>query len=592
MRHVFGRKPSIAHVAGSAIALLTTLLIACGPASSAQRPAADDQARPQSGATKTLHVAMQSEPPAIVNYGFPTASLTPNTERWFIFHDGLTRWDFNGNPIPRIASKVPSIQDGDWKVNPDGSMDVTWKLRPDVTWHDGSPLTADDFVFGFTLALDKNLTVVPVGDLVKISEIRAVDPHTLAVHWRSTSIWGNANEREGFPSVPKHILNDLYQSKDYQAMDNSPLWSSEYIGLGPYKLKEIQQGSFWEAAAYDKYFLGKPKIDRLFLHWVPDVNVLNAQLLAGAIDLAPLGSMLKPEQILELRRGWVAEGKGEAYTYPNSMRTVVLNFRNPEQPWVKDVRFRRAMAHAMNRDSYVNDLQYGLTIYEDYYVHFSDPLLKVAEQRGVVKYPYDPARAAQLFAEAGWTRGADRMLHNAAGQTVNFRCCRLTSADSNDARESLAVNADLQAAGLNATYPLPSAPAGTSATDTRKFTAFEKEGNISPYFFSSREGFATLTSAEVAREENRWQGRNSGGWSNPTYDDMQTRAATLLDAGQRQEAQFQLLKMLAEEMPFIPMYYNPVGVAMRKGVEGVTEKSHTPFLALATSWNVETWDIR
>ena len=146
--------------------------------------------------------------------------------------------------------------------------------------------------------------------------------------------------------------------------------------------------------------------------------------------------------------------------------------------------------------------------------------------------------------------------------------------------------------GINATYPLPALPAGISALEGRKFTAFEKEGNISPYFFSSREGFATLTSVEAATEENKWQGRNSGGWSNPTYDAMQARAATLLDAGQRQEAQFQLLKMLAEEVPFIPMYYNPVGVAMRKGIEGVTEKSHTPFLALATSWNIETWDLR
>ena len=53
-----------------------------------------------------------------------------------------------------------------------------------------------------------------------------------------------------------------------------------------------------------------------------------------------------------------------------------------------------------------------------------------------------------------------------------------------------------------------------------------------------------------------------------------------------------MLKMLADEVPFVPMYYNPVGVALRKGVEGISEKNHTPNLALATSWNVETWDIR
>ena len=95
-----------------------------------------------------------------------------------------------------------------------------------------------------------------------------------------------------------------------------------------------------------------------------------------------------------------------------------------------------------------------------------------------------------------------------------------------------------------------------------------------------------------ASEENRWQGRNAGGWSSAVYDDLQARTSTLLDPAARQEGQFQLLKMLAEEVPFVPMYYNPVGVAMRKGVVGVTEKSHTPFLALATSWNIEAWDLK
>ena len=127
-------------------------------------------------------------------------------------------------------------------------MDVTWKMRNDVYWHDGHQLTADDFIFGWKVALDNKLAVVPVGDLVKITDMKKIDDFSFVAHWKSTSMWANANEREGIPAVPKHILGDLYDSKDYIAMDNSPWSNSEFIGLGPFKLVAFNVGTYWEAA--------------------------------------------------------------------------------------------------------------------------------------------------------------------------------------------------------------------------------------------------------------------------------------------------------------------------------------------------------
>jgi peptide/nickel transport system substrate-binding protein len=300
---------------------------------------------------------------------------------------------------------------------------------------------------------------------------------------------------------------------------------------------------------------------------------------------------MKPEQVVELRRTWAAQGQGRAFTYPTSMKVLALNFRDPNAPWVRDVQFRRAMEYGLNRDSYVNDLQFGLTYPADYFVMFDDPLIQLAEQRGVVKYPYDPARSAQLFAQAGWTLGSDKLLHDSAGETVSFQCCRKADVGSNQDRESLAVVSDLKAMGINGIYPLPSAPAGLSTVESRKFDAIEKGGSTSVFFFNSREGFATLISSEIATDANRWLGRNTGGWSRPAYDAFQARAVGLLDAQARQEPELQMLQMVAEDVPFIPMYYNPVGIAVRAGVQGIQEQRHTPRLALATSWNIETWDI-
>jgi peptide/nickel transport system substrate-binding protein len=566
----------------------TTLLVACAPTVPASTPSAP---APAPKGPKTVHMALPGEPPAVVMYGLPTGNTANHVERWLIFHAGLTAWDFDNNPVPRIASKIPSLQDGDWKINADGSMDVTWKLRSDVRWHDGAPLTADDFAFGYRLALDKRLAVPAVGDLVNVTEVQAVDPYTLAVHWATTTIWANGNERAGIPAVPKHLLIDLYEAGDPLALDNSNLWTTDWIGLGPFKLTQVVPGSLYEGAAFDQYFLGRPKIDRLYLHWLSDINVVTTQLLAGAVDVVPVGALMKPEQVVELRRTWAAQGKGAAFTYPTSMKVMAFNFRDPNAPWVRDVQFRRAMLHGFNRDSFVNDLLYGLAMPADYFVMFDDPLLQVAEQRGFAKYPYDPTRAAQLFAQAGWTMGADKLLHDAAGETVSFRCCRKGDVGSNQDRESLAVVSDLKAMGIEGIYPLPSAPAGSSAVDARKFEAFEKGGQTTVFFFGRPEGFATLISPAIATEANRWLGPNAGGWTRPRYDELQARAAGLLDATARQEPQLQMLQIIADDVPFVPMYYNPAGIAVRAGVEGIQQQRHTPRLALATSWNIETWDV-
>src|SRR5205814_5614702 len=112
-------------------------------------------------APKTLTMAVEEQPTSVILYGRPGegGSTSATWERWYIFHGGLTLADDEGNVVPAAAAKVPSIDDGDWKVNQDNTMEVTWRIRPDVYWHDGTPLTADDFVLGFEVIRDPRLGV-------------------------------------------------------------------------------------------------------------------------------------------------------------------------------------------------------------------------------------------------------------------------------------------------------------------------------------------------------------------------------------------------------------------------------------------------
>jgi ABC-type transport system substrate-binding protein len=251
------------------------------------------------------------------------------------------------------------------------------------------------------------------------------------------------------------------------------------------------------------------------------------------------------------------------------------------------------MLHSLDRADWIESLQYGLTEIVHYYAAATDPLNRLADQRGIVKYGYDPARAERLFAETGWTRGADGLLRNSSGLTVPFRCCRAaTEQDAADVRESLTIVDALKRAGIQAEHPYPGAPAGISVADQRRFLAVNREGNVNPYRFSEQGWFSTLISSAIANEENRWVGANAGGWSSPAYDGLFAEMTRTLEAGPRQELQLQLLKMIAEEVPVIPLWYEPLGVVHRKGVAGMNRRPHAPPLTQMSTWNIHTWDLK
>jgi peptide/nickel transport system substrate-binding protein len=590
-RHlVGGARPWRPGLSTSLIGVLAFLL-ACSPGTTTPT-ASERNAEPSApAAPKTLVMALQEEPISIVIYGRPGEGgvTSARFERYYMFHANLTMYDEANNVAASAAEKVPSVQDGDWKVNPDGTMDITWKIRPDVRWHDGTPLTADDFVFGFEVIRDPKLRVAGLGEVLNIAGVHAVDDRTLVVNWKKVSIQGNTNSTEGVPAVPRHLLEELYRTSDPVVFEGLPVWRDDFVGLGPYRISNWMQGSSIEAEAFPQFFQGRPKIDRIIMRWVTDVNVLAANLLAGVVDVSPPGTTMKPEQLLEVRRQWGPEG-GQVFTAPTDIRTMTINTRR-DMPWAQDVRFRQAMLHSLNREQLVDALQSGMTDIAWYLNFPSDPIYKLADQRGLAKYPYDPATAQRLFAQAGWTKGPDGMLRNSAGEALpTFFCCRYPSGDSNDTRESLAFGADLKAAGIDAVHPLNAAPAGLSSSETRRVQITGDWGGLVGNFrITTDQSWSTLTAHNIARAETAWVGINNSGWTNPAYEDLFTKQVSTLDVAPRQEIEYQLFKMMVEELPLLPAYYNPLGVVVRKGVEGVGKGA---VLNRGVTWNIHTWDIK
>ncbi len=585
---------------------LGLLLVACAPGDTAIGPR-DGAAIEGITGPKAITIGILTEFPYIVKYGIG-GTINPGPERYYTFHNNLTIWSETGEPLPRIAQKVPSLQDGDWKVNPDGTMEVTWKLRPDVFWHDGNLLTAEDYIFGLEIALDPRLTLpelTQLSHLKGIGGLRSPDPQTLVVTWKQSYIFANSNHQHGIPAISRRQVEPLYRSLELEAFEGSPVWNEELIGLGPYRVTKWEKGSFIEGAAFDKYFLGRPKIDRLTYRFIGDPNVQVANILAGTVDIGLVGTMLKPDQLTEIRNQW-GPNKGQVFADSTIMRILQINFRlegNPwdrqQMPYATDKRFRQGMLHAMDRDQLSEIYNRGYTTTSLFMTFPHDPVLALAERSNLPKYAYDPTRAQRLFAEAGWTKGQDGLLRNSAGQTVPFPCCRYSNVESENIRESLAWGADLKTAGLDVQHPIPQVPAGLSSTEQRRLQTLGWGGKIANYYFL--EHYRVLSSGDIGREETRWAGQNSGGWSNAPYDALLDQRFQTLALDPRRQIELQLLRILAEEVPIFPIYMNPLGIVAREGITGFARPECTKqvqncvsgqVLNDATTWNIHTWDIR
>ena len=565
--------------------LLTALLAAgmtmgCAraPAGEGVRQAGGGEGAPQ----RTLQIGMQvvSQPPSLTDYGL--GSGVGGREHYFVFHAPLTVYDGSEQLLPRIAEKLPSIQDGDWKLTPDGGMEVTWRLRPNVMWHDGTPLSAEDFVFGYQVVKDPELAVFAPA-IAGVAEVRAADARTLVMVWKERSPFGNVNGHDGVPALPRHLLEDLYRSGDRVAFENSPYWGNQWIGLGPYKMQHWERGSFIEATAFDTYFLGKPKIERIVIRYLGDVNALVANLLSGDVDLAPSGAQMDVSQMVTVRDGWQASGtKGETFASPKGVRTVWLQFRFPT-PWTQDVRVRQALEMALDRDGLVASMQSGIVPRMDFYAPPDTPVHKLAEQRGLPRYLFDLTGAHRLLSEAGWTRGTDGVFRNGAGEP--FPRIDIASSPSGDnVPEAAAIAGMLSSAGFQS---VPT-PWSATAPNVNEIRATHPGALAFPWNFTTTAA-GTLTSDRIGTPANRWVGTNYGGYANPEYDRLFSQAMNAFEVGQRQELLYGVVKIIAEDVPVIPLYLvaNPTVVG-----PALTGLGHIPAEQAASAWNIHEWTYR
>src|SRR5581483_826296 len=322
-----------------------------------------------------------------------------------LFNADLTLFDQRGDPHPYLAAQLPQLNTDSWRVLQDGGMETTYRLRPGLTWHDGQPLSAEDFVFAWRLLTTPELGAASSQPQGLMQEVTAPDSQTVVIHWRQ--LYPDAGTlADEFQPFPRHLLEQPFRTQSAESFLALPHWTRDYVGLGPYRVDGWEPGTSIEGVAFDGHALGRPHIDRIRLLFISDPNTVLANLLSGSIQIA-IESSIRYQQALVLQQQW-GQGGGTAILWPSIWRSIQVQVRpeyaNP--PSLTDVRVRGAIAYALDREAMNDAVLNGQGAITDTLI---SPLMSYYPdvERVVTKHPYDPRRSEQLMGEVGYAKGAD-----------------------------------------------------------------------------------------------------------------------------------------------------------------------------------------
>ncbi len=263
----------------AALVLLT--LVACTPGPPKVTGGQSSQANPAPArGAQTLNISIRVEPDTIAYKALSTGGTTFTTIRR-AFNATIGLYDRQGATRPYLAAQLPQLGTESWRTFPDGRMETTYRLRDNLTWHDGTPVTSEDFLLAWRVYTSPQVGIAEGFPQNQMTELVTLDARSFMIRWRRPYPGAAALVEADFPPLPRHILEaPLQQEPD--KVPSHPFWTHEYVGLGPYRLARWEPGAFIEATAFDGHVLGRPKIDRLHFIFVPDPNVA----LANSADLA------------------------------------------------------------------------------------------------------------------------------------------------------------------------------------------------------------------------------------------------------------------------------------------------------------------
>ncbi len=314
--------------------------------------------------------------------------------------EGLVTADENMNVVPVLAAEIPTLENGGVKLRSDGGMDVTWKLRGGVKWHDGAPHTSADVKFTADAINRGDWKPESTDGFDRISSVDTPDSLTAVVHYKEVYAPYRMQFFRG--TLPKHLLEgrDIDKANDY---NRSPM------GTGPYRVTEWKTGEYILLERVPGYWRGPdfPRIKKILFRFIANTSTRINQLRDGEVHVVALVPWDKVRELTDIATIRLNRIVGNGYEH------VTLN--ENQFPPFRDQRVRQALAHAVDRESIVK------TILENQVTIVNGPIQprSWAYEPNVTTYDYDPPKARALLDEAGWRMGPTGVRAN-GGKELSF----------------------------------------------------------------------------------------------------------------------------------------------------------------------------
>lgn len=355
-----------------------------------------------------------------------SADANANNFQMFVMFTPVVRYNEKLEPVPGLARS--------WELNADSTL-LTFHLRNDIRWQDGPKTTAYDLKLAYDLSRQPASQFPNSSFWTYYGESAAPDSFTFTVRLRPHADY--MDPWRTFFAIPSHVFKDVKAAE----LATHPFNSRNPVGNGPFRFVSRTNGQSWTFEANPDYpaeLGGRPYLDRVVVRAIPEATTRMRELLSGNVDYYVA---VTPDQARQVETS--ATARLATFRY----RSYTLVGWNQRREMFKDVRVRRALTMAINKQAIIDGILKG---YGEVASSSIPNIYWQADSTVGADLRYDPAAARRLLAEAGWEdRNRDGVLENAQGQPFRFS---LKTNSGNQERRDIAevVQSQLKAVGVDA----------------------------------------------------------------------------------------------------------------------------------------------
>lgn len=471
---------------------------------------------------------------------------------------------------PYMAIEIPSIENGLWRVDADKkTMTTTWHIRKEACWQDGVPVTADDYIFAWTVKTDPNVPVVDNSMEKRIAAMRAEgdDHKTLVVEWKE--LYAGADE--GHMCLPKHVEEAVYRKEPGKYRETP--YNRKPLSCGPFMLQEWAAGSHIVLAKNPKWWGTPVRLNQIVYRVISDTNTMIANLQAGELDaISPIG--ISFDQALELEKSPIP---GFEVKFTPGLVWEHVDF-NCENPILADKRVRQALQLATDREKLVQEYFSG----RQEIAHSWLPPKHYGFNPDVKKYAYDPKQAAALLEAAGWKKGEGGIRVNDKGEALTLV---IQTTAGNKVRESIQQILQSMWKKVGVKLEIQNQEANVFFGETVRYRKFPHMVMYAWSMSPTSDGETLWTIENIPSEKNNWIGQNAPGYRNEESNRIDHLVPVTLDKAERARLLKREQEIWVEELPSLLLYFRTEATVVR-----TTLRNWAPTgTDVGVTWNCQDW---